>query len=880
MKRLLTILLCTMLLFSNGVIGSSETVVAADSTEISQLVLSENEVSMETGDSNSLTATAIYVDGKSENVTIKTTWSSSNSDIASVYAGTIRGIKEGKATIVATYLNKTVPVQVDVSKKIRTLTKNKQTVTIRTGEVHSEQVNVSAVYEDGSTEDVTTKAMWTVEDQSVATVFDGKIVGQSSGSTTVTAKFGKHSVSIPVNVEIIKRLEPSKSNVSLLLRSGKNTETIELQAIFPDGSKEEVSSKAVWSSDNESVADVINGTIKAYGVGEATISAKYGTKTATIKVDVDSAMVIELDQQDVFMLLKDSPKKLKLTASFINGEEEDITDRAEWTTSNKAVATVNKGTIVAHSSGEAIITAKYGDNEVKAAVDVEVPRRLEVDQDYVSLSTKDSDETSVELIAYYANDTHQSVTEKATWTSSNENVATVYKGKIKALKSGEATITAKYADKTVTVGVDVDYSQQIVVDVKSLNLQVGGSQQLVLKAIYEGREEIITDKAEWSSSAEAIAEVRRGNVTGLKDGSATISAKYGNRTTTIPVSVGVVKKITIKKADAAIDKLVMQKDNSVQLTLNAEYMDGSTKDVTDLANWSPESSTIAQVDANGMVKAKGSGKVDISASFGNKTVKIPVEVDITASLTSNTKNVFMSVGEKVQIKLNPDAADSNYITDQAEWSSSSSKVAEVTKGEIRAYSNGKTTITARYGGKSVSILVEVDVLQGLVANTRLVRLKTLGDVKDIQTKVTLMATLTGGRTVDMTDQAEWKVSSYKVAEANKGTIKAIGYGKTTVTARYGGKSVTVYVEVDQLKYLKTNHVQLNMKVGETKQVNATATYLDGIDRDVTKPALWTTPKVTIADVKDGIIKATGVGRTVITVSYGDKKTQVIVNVTK
>ncbi|XOS93561.1 Ig-like domain-containing protein [Brevibacillus laterosporus] len=324
----------------------------------------------------------------------------------------------------------------------------------------------------------------------------------------------------------------------------------------------------------------------------------------------------------------------------------------------------------------------------------------------------------------------------------------------------------------------------------------------------------------------------------------------------------------------------MQKDNSVQLTLNAEYMDGSTKDVTDLANWSPESSTIAQVDANGMVKAKGSGKVDISASFGNKTVKIPVEVDITASLTSNTKNVFMSVGEKVQIKLNPDAADSNYITDQAEWSSSSSKVAEVTKGEIRAYSNGKTTITARYGGKSVSILVEVDVLQGLVANTRLVRLKTLGDVKDIQTKVTLMATLTGGRTVDMTDQAEWKVSSYKVAEANKGTIKAIGYGKTTVTARYGGKSVTVYVEVDQLKYLKTNHVQLNMKVGETKQVNATATYLDGIDRDVTKPALWTTPKVTIADVKDGIIKATGVGRTVITVSYGDKKTQVIVNVTK
>src|SRR5690606_18186330 len=69
---------------------------------------------------------------------------------------------------------------------------------------------------------------------------------------------------------------------------------------------------------------------------------------------------------------------------------------------------------------------------------------------------------------------------------------------------------------------------------------------------------------------------------------------------------------------------------------------------------------------------------------------------------------------------------------------------------------------------------------------------------------------------------------------------------------------------------------LNLKVGEQVQVKALATYTDQTEEDVTKPALWVSSKITVVTVKDGIVKANGKGKATITVSYGDKKTKIVV----
>lgn len=853
------LLLIISLLFSLFT-GFSGTAAAAE--EISRLVLSKNELTMNVGEAQSLTATAIYVSGKTENVTIMTDWTSGSPNIASVYAGTITAKAEGSAVITATYMGKTEIIHVQVNKKVKSLSKDKQSIQIRKGA--KEQVQLTATYTDGTTETVTAKAEWSVEDENIATVENGLITGYGSGETSVTARYGNQVVTIPVSVEIVRRLDPNKSTVSLLLNG---TEKMQLIALFPDGSTEDVAEKAEWSSSNEAVADAFKGVITAYGAGQATITAKYGTKTVTINVDVDKTSKLELDKENLFMRVGTS-EQLKLTATYMDGSTVDITDKAEWSSSSEAVASVNKGKISAYSSGEAKITAKYGEKSVSILVDVEIPRRLDITPDYLAMRSGETKELT--LTATYANGTKENITDKAQWSSNNEDSLFVLKGKVTAYKPGEASVMATYGGKSTSLIIDVDVPVKITASSESIHLQPGETRQINAKALFgDGNEEDITDKAEWSSGSTSTAEVRKGLVTGVGTGATTITVKYGKRSITIPVSVGIVKSLSADQS-----KLVMKSGNSTKVKVTATYSDETEKEVTSLATWTSSDSKVAEVNA-GSITAKGPGRATISASFQNQTVNISVEVDQAQTLSVNPVNLILEVNESQQLTLKATDLNGNEedVTRIAEWSSSSTKVATVNFGLVSGLSSGKTTVTAKYGGKTVTIPVEVGMIQKLESNVRILSLKS-GE----QVNITLTAYLSDGRASNVTSLAEWKSSSYKIVDVANGVAKGIGYGKATLTAKYGGKSISIPVDVDTLKYLKTDYVKIEMKVGETKQVKAIATYMDGSDQDVTKPALWTTSKLLVADVKDGVIRAIGKGKATITVKFAGKSTKVEVTV--
>ncbi|MFM1653869.1 Ig domain-containing protein [Brevibacillus sp. B_LB10_24] len=857
LARIISLLLVIVL----GTTGLGNMNVFAE--EISRLVLNKNELSMEVGGTQSITATAVYVSGKTEDVTIKTDWKSETPDVATVYSGSVSAKAEGTAVLTASYMGQAVIVNVNVTKKVKALTKDKQTVDLRLGK--SEQVELTAIYQDGKDEKVTKKADWSSDNSTVATVTNGLITGHSSGEANVTARFGNQTVTIPVSVEIVKRLDPEMSQVSLLLK-GKPLK-IKLNATYPNGTVEDVADKAEWTTDKETVADALKGTITAYGPGQAIITAKYGTKTATIKVDVDHAIRLELEPHELFMK-KNETKDVRLSATYPDETFENITTRAEWSTSDEKIVSVYQGKLSANAVGEAVITAKYGDKTVSMTVDVEVPRRLELNKDLVSLQTGKGGD--LELTAFYANNTKEEVTKQAEWSSDNEAVAYVSKGKITAYKAGEATITAKYAGKTVTAKVSVDIPSKIVPNNSSVGLQIGDTEQIGLTAVYpDGKEDVITDKAEWSTASASVAEVRNGLITGVGTGSTTITAKYGTRTATIKVSVGVLLSLTADK-----NQLVLKKGDSQTIVLTAKYADGKSKDVAEDAAWTSSNPQAATVEA-GKITAVGSGETTITAAFDNKTVKITVQVDMASTLKADPVFMVISLGETKQISLL--ATDlggaSRNVTNNAEWSTSNVKIAQVSNGMVTPIANGKVTITAKYGGKTVSIPVEVGVIQKLEADKVFINTKTGQKVQ-----INLTATLSDGTKKDVTPYADWKTAAYKIAEVKDGLVTATGYGKTKVTARYEGKSVSIPVEVDILKYLKTDVVQVELSKGSTKQVKAVATYVDGSEADVTKPALWTSSNIMIADVKDGVIKATGKGTVNVTVSYAGKKTNVKVTV--
>lgn len=865
LKRVMLVMLLLVLITNTIGLGGTAAVAAA-SDEISSLVLNKNELTMEVGSTASLTATAVYVNGSTATVTVKTEWNSGSPAVASVYAGTVTAKSEGKAVVTATYLGQTVVVNVTVVKRVRTLVKDKQTVDLRKGE--TEQVTLTAYYDDGTTEDVTKKAEWNSDSSSVATVVNGLIKGQNSGKAVVTAAYNGQAVSIPVDVEIVKRIDPNKRELSLLLNQ---SEELTLTATYPDGTTTDVTALAEWESKNPDIADVIKGKVKGYGSGKTEITATYGTKTTTILVDVDLAVKLSLNKTSLF-LKKDASEDLILTATYADGTtDKELATRATWTTSDPAVATVTKGKIIANGTGEATITATYVDKTVSVKVDVGVARLLTVDKEELFLQANQTDQ--LKLTATNADGKTEDVTEKAEWTSGDSSIAYVQEGSITSYKAGKTEITATYGGKSVKVALSVDVPTKLLLSSTKVNFQVGSTESLKLEALFSnGTKTDVTALAKWSTSDSAIADVSKGVVSGISTGVATVTVEYGTRKAEVTVSVGVLKSLTTQNDQ----KLTLSKGSKQDLKVTATFTDGTNRDVTAEAVWASSNSKVATVDENGHLVAVASGSATVTGSFGGKTCEFDVQVDTAQTLTASPTVLVFDLGEVKTIALTAKDRDgkSTNVAATAEWSTSNASIATVDKGVVTPVARGKVTITAKYGGQSVSVTAEIGVAQALNASKRIINIKSGESVQ-----ITLSSQLSDNTKKDVDAAAAvWKSGSYNVADVADGLITGMGPGTTTVTATFGGKSVSVTVNVDTLKYLQTDHIMVNMTAGSTMKVKATATYMDQTEEDVSVAGLWSTSNIKVADVKDGVIRAIGKGKATITITYAKKKTYVYVTV--
>ena len=192
------------------------------------------------------------------------------------------------------------------------------------------------------------------------------------------------------------------------------------------------------------------------------------------------------------------------------------------------------------------------------------------------------------------------------WLTSNEKVATVDdNGKVKAVGSGEAKITAtaggKYASCTVKVTVLV---AGITLDKTELDMTIDDEPvTLVAKVIPEGA----TDKTvTWSSSNEKVATVdANGKVKAVGNGEAKITAKAGDKTATCTVKVTVF---------------------ATGITLDDGAIDGDV-------SWSSDKTDVATVDANGNVTAVGNGEAKITAKASDYSATCTVKVTNTVTLS-------------------------------------------------------------------------------------------------------------------------------------------------------------------------------------------------------------------------------------------------------
>lgn len=174
---------------------------------------------------------------------------------------------------------------------------------------------------------------WTSSDPEIATVdAKGHVVAQKkTGIAMITAKAEGKSITAIVNVfaERVPATEIKLNKTEITLLTGRATQV--RATLLPDGTGEDGVATTdklnlEWSSSDENVAIVSYGFVQAKGMGEATITAKQGELTATVKVTV--ADKIKLQDRSEAWKITDTPKWDKNWSGQITGSHVQV-DLAE-----------------------------------------------------------------------------------------------------------------------------------------------------------------------------------------------------------------------------------------------------------------------------------------------------------------------------------------------------------------------------------------------------------------------------------------------------------------------------------------------------------------------------------------------------------------------
>ena len=215
-----------------------------------------------------------------------------------------------------------------------------------------------------------------------------------------------------------------------------------------------------------------------------------------------------------------------------------------WNVKDNTVATYEDGMVkpVSGSAGNStIITATVKDTDVKATCKVTIAEVLnpaaDITLDKTELSGTAGEKATLKATVVGEDSTKDS-TDVVTWKSSSEDVATVTAGNVTFVGAGTATITAKAGEKTATCTVTVKAAtvavEKITLDKTTAEITVG--ETTTLKATVTP-DNATNKTVTWTSSDESVATVKDGVVTAVKAGTATITAKAGDKTATCTVTV-------------------------------------------------------------------------------------------------------------------------------------------------------------------------------------------------------------------------------------------------------------------------------------------------------------------------------------------------------
>jgi uncharacterized protein YjdB len=205
------------------------------------------------------TATAVFVDNSTRNVTGQSSWTSSTSTVALVGANTgrVTGLAAGTSTITATFGGMSGSAAVNVASGVTTVAVTPTNPTTVLGLPVS--FVATATLSNNATLVVTGNASWVSSDATVATVTGGVATPVKAGSATITATYlGVAGTSVlTVSPATLSSIAITPNPVSLSLATG-GSQQLTATGTYSDTTTRDISGVATWKSGTASVATISN----------------------------------------------------------------------------------------------------------------------------------------------------------------------------------------------------------------------------------------------------------------------------------------------------------------------------------------------------------------------------------------------------------------------------------------------------------------------------------------------------------------------------------------------------------------------------------------------------------------------------------------------
>ncbi len=454
---------------------------------------------------------------------------------------------------------------------------------------------------------------------------------------------------------------------------------------------------------------------------------------------------------------------------------------------------------------------------------------------------------------------------RVSWSSSNESVATVENGVVKAHSVGTATITARLeatgATAKKTINVKPVYASKVTINTSAFEMSNGEQKQLTATVSPSNVEK---NGVSWKSSKTSVVSVdQNGLVTAHKNGTAYITATSndGKRKATVLVKVTVPSpsNLIISSTTDTINK-------NQQLKLNVS-VEPKGSDAGKFI-WSSSNSSVASVNSSGYITGRKAGTVTITVKAKNggasASIYITVEDKKLNKLYFNDKELEVEVNEnqKLSLEIEPATASTNL-----KWSSSKSTVVSVdNNGNIKPKKEGTATITVKDNDTKKTAKIKITVTDPKK------HLKL-----DIQS---LALDINGGEFIHVytDDEVTWKSKNSSIASVNQyGRVIGKKRGKTTITAKTSdGKTASVSVEVRSRKASNPEEtpVYLEFNIDDEWDLMIPGMYIDFDEVDL----ISSNEDVFTVD-GDGLVTATGAGKAYLTISpYRGEDRYVYVNV--